>query len=312
MPNPLTLARSVLLLFMMIIPGFALRKTGLIGDGISKGFANAILYATQPAMIIVGFIRPYDTEVMRIAAGVFVFSFVVHLVFYLLARKMFTKAPEQRSKVLRYGVIFSNAGFMGIPLIMAVLGEEAAIYASVYIIWFNVFSWSLGCMIYSGDKKYLSPKKMLLNPSSIAIVIGLIFFLLPIDGYVPEVIIEGLDMLRATVAPMSMMMIGMRLAEVNWKDTLRDKYLPLGVLVRLVVFPVIVWGILKLTQLTGLYYDETAFSTVLICSSTPCAAATGMFAEKFNGDAPYAGKLVAVTTVLSIITMPLVCLLMNI
>lgn len=312
MVSPLVLGKSVLTLFLMIIPGFLLRKGRLADDNLPKGFSNTIMYVTQPAMIVASFIRPFTADIMVTIAGVFVFSFVAHLIFFLVARKLFSGAPEDKRRVLRYGVIFSNAGYMGIPLIMAVLGSEAAIYASVYVIWFNVFSWSVGRMIYTDDRSYISIKKILFNPAVIAIFIGLAIFLLPVDGYVPGVVVDVLEMLRATVAPMSMMLIGMRLADVNWGAAFKDKYIYQGIAVRLFLFPVIIWAVMRLVMLTGIYTDMTAVSVVLISASTPCAAATSMFAERFGGNTLYAGQFVSVTTLLSMLTMPLICLLLQI
>ena len=306
------LFKSVLLLMLMIIPGFIMRKAGLADDGLSKGFANTILYITQPAMIVVAFIRDFDKNVLYIAAGVLFFSFVAHIMFYFIALRLFKNAKKEIRKVLQFGVVFSNAGYMGIPLIMAILGDDAAIYASSYIIGFNVFSWSLGCLIYSEDKKYISPKKIFVNAATIPTYIGILIFLFPINNYIPSVVLDGLSMLKSTVAPMSMMLIGMRLAEVDFKGIFKDKYLPAGTLIRLIIFPALIWAIMRLVSLTGIYFNETAITVVLICAATPCASATGMFAEKFNGDAVYASKFVSITTLLSVVTMPLVAFLLKI
>lgn len=306
------LFKSVLLLLLMIIPGFIMRKMRIADDGLSKGFANTILYITQPAMIAVSFIRDFDKNVLIIAVTVLVFSFVAHTLFYLIALKLFKNAQKEIRKVLQFGVVFSNAGYMGFPLIAAILGDQAIIYASVYTIGFNAFSWSLGCLIYSEDKQYISPKRIFLNAATIPTYIGILIFILPINNYVPSVVVDGLNMLKATVAPMSMMLIGMRLAEVDFKGIFKDKYLPYGTVVRLLIFPTLIWSIMRLISLAGIQINETAMTVVLICAATPCASATGMFAEKFNGDAVYASKFVSVTTLLSIATMPVVSLLLKI
>lgn len=303
---------SVLLLFILIIPGFLLRKAKLAGDYLPKGFTNVILYVTQPALIVVSFIRPYDSAVMKTALGVLVFSFVLHGVFFLLSLAFFRKCEEKLKRVYRFGSIFANAGYMGIPLIMSILGNDAAIFASVYIVGFNFYCWSIGCLIYSGDKSYVSPKKMFLNPATIPTYIGLIIFLLPIHQYVPAVVVEALEMLRGTVAPMSMMLVGMQLADMKLKGAFKDINFFISVALKLVIFPVIAWLLIKGTALCGIYSDATTAAVVLICASTPCAAATSMFAEKFDGDSVTASKLVSITTILSIITMPLVALLLKI
>lgn len=312
MINILDLLVSVLVLFVMVVPGFIMRKAKLAGDDLPGGLSNVILYVAQPALIIVSFIRPYDQSVIRSALGVLVFSFILHGVFFLVSLLFFRKSEELKRRVYRFGSIFANAGYMGIPLITALLGASAAIYATVYIIGFNFYCWSLGCLIYSGDKSYISVKKIFLNPATIPTYIGLVFFLSPLDRYVPAPATNVLEMLSALIAPLSMMLVGMRLADMKLKGAFSDKGLFAALFLKLLLFPAIGWGIVKLAAVTGIFVDEMTMTVVLICTSTPCAAATAMFAEKFNGDRICAGKFVSISTLFSLVTMPLVALLLKI
>ena len=312
MINTIDLLVSVLILFILIIPGYLLRKTKLASDDLPSGLTNVILYVGQPALIVVSLIRPYDAEVMKTALGVLVFSFVMHSVFFGLSMLFFKNAEEQKKRVYRFGCIFANSGYMGIPLIMTLFGSDAAIYPTFYIIGFNFFCWSLGALIYSGDKSYISPRKMFLNPATIPTYIGLIFFLLPIDAYVPRFIVEPLDMLRNIVAPLSMMIVGLRLADMKLKGAFKDANLFIALAVKLILFPVVAWGIVKLVSLTGLYSNDMTTAVVLISAACPCATMTSMFAEKFHGDSITASMFVSLSTVLSIVTMPVVSLLLKI
>ena len=303
---------SVLLLFILIIPGFLLRKAKLAGDYLPKGFTNVILYVTQPALIMVAFIRPYDAQVMKTALGVLIFSFLLHGVWFALSLLFFRKCEEKLKRVYRFGSIFANAGYMGIPLIMSLLGDDAAIFASVYIVGFNFYCWSVGCLIYSGDKSYVSPRKMFLNPATIPTYIGLLFFLLPIDAFVPDVVVNALETLRGTVAPMSMMLVGMLLADMKLKGAFKDINFFISLALKLILFPVIAWLFIKGADISGIYSDATCAIVVLVCAATPSAAATSMFAEKFDGDSVTASKFVSISTILSLITIPLVSLLLQI
>lgn len=332
-----TLFRAVLLLFCMMLPGYIIRKAKLGGDDLPLGFTNTILYISQPAMLIVGFFRPYDAELLKNAVTVLVLSFVAHLMFLGISVFFFRKAKEHIRKVYRFGIVFGNAGYMGIPLMSMVLGDEAAVYASVYIVGFNFFAWSVGCLIYTGDRAYVSPKKMFLNAATIPTFIGIILFVTNSYSVLPTgvsgFIEDALNMLKNTVAPMSMMVIGMRLADLKLKGAFKDKYLYLGLSLRLIVLPCAVFGILALCKLFG-FYNATAFTTVLICSATPVATLTGMFAEKFapkpdtellkkndlnavdlretaTESTVTASKFVSVSTVLSLVTMPLIISLLQ-
>lgn len=299
-------------MLLLVVPGFIMRKAKLGSKNTARDFSFTVLYITQPALIVLSFIRPFDRQVLINAAAILFFSFIAHVLFILVSLLLFKRAPEDIQRVLQFGTIFSNAGFMGLPLIVSILGDEAAIYVSVYLIWFNVFSWSVGCLIYTGDKKYISFKKAFLNPVVISIFVGLLVFLLPIDTYIPDIIIDTLSHMKNTVAPMSMIVIGIRLADIKWKGTFKDTYMAAAIFTRLLLLPTCVWLVMKLVALTGLYSDEMTMSVVLLCSATPVGASTTMFAEKFNNNARYASKLVSLSTAFSLLTMPLISLLVKI
>jgi predicted permease len=311
----ISLFRAVLILFLMMVPGYIMRKMKLASDGLPLGFTNTILYITQPAMLVVGFFRARDMEILKTAGFVMLLSFVTHIMFIFAVKLFYRGAEKETAKVYRFGTVFANAGYMGIPLISMVLGDEAAIYASVYIVAFNFFCWSYGALIYSEDKSFISPKKMFVNAATIPTAIGIIIFVTNVYPYIPapiaDLTYETLTMLKNTVAPMSMMIIGMRLADLNLKGAFRDKYLYLGLSLRLIVFPLGAFVLLAICKLLG-FYDPTGFTVILVCASTPVASATCMFAEKFGSDSTSASKFVSVSTVLSLATMPLMALLLDV
>lgn len=316
---------KVALLLLMVLPGFLMAKAKLSPNGLCKGLANLILYAAQPALIIKGYIREYDANVMSRALQVLIYSLLAHLVFIALAFVIFRNGDVARRRVLRFATVFTNAGYMGIPLICAIFGDEYAIYASIYVIVFNIFCWSLGAYIYSDDKKYISFRKMFFNPASIATYVGLLFFITPLNRLVaplgethtlvdilraiPYDLIDGL---QATVAPLSMLLIGLRLAEINFKGIFKDKQMYFYLALRLLLSPTLVWGVMRLCMLLGILSDGVVLTVVLLSAATPAATATTMFAEKYDGDSVYASKLVSVSTILSLATMPLVALLLNV
>jgi predicted permease len=316
---------KVTLLLLMIIPGFLLAKCKLSVPGLGKGVANIILYAAQPALIIKGYIRDYDAEVLSRALMVLVFSLITHFVFIGLAFGVFRGGDEARRRVLRFATVFTNAGYMGIPLICAIFNDEYAIYASIYVIVFNLFCWSLGAYLYTDEKKFISLRKMFLNPASISTYVGLLFFLTPLNRLITPVAgssdfvnvlraipYDLIDGLQATVAPLSMLLIGLRLAEIDWKGVFRDLPMYWYLVLRLLISPALIWGIMKICMLLGLLNDSVVMTVILLSAATPAATATTMFAEKYDGDSVYASKLVSVSTIFSIVTMPIVALLLYI
>lgn len=304
-----TLFISVLLLLLMIVPGVLMSKFRLSNDLFGKGLANLILYITQPALIIYAYIRDFDREILFRAIAVLLFSIVAHIIFALISFSLYKAYPRDLRQIFRFATIFTNAGYMGIPLIKSILGDEATIYASIYVIIFNVFFWTIGCYIFTEDKKYISIKKALLNPSTISTFIGFLFFFLPINQYVPGVINNLLVSLKDMVAPLSMIVIGLQLSKINIKGVFKDLKMYKFLVLRMLIIPTIIWGVLKLASICG-YSDPTVMAVTLLCSATPVATATSMLAELYDGNSPYASKIVSISTILSILTMPLIALLL--
>ena len=322
------LVQKVLLLTVMIALGMILRLTKKADGNLAKGFSDVVVYLTQPAMIIYSFLdAPFNKTILITSVCVFVFAMVFHLGYFYIAKLLFKSTPERQQLILRFSTIFTNAGFMGIPLISELISPTAAIYATFYVVAFNVYNWSLGCYMYSKDRSYISAKKMLWNPATVPTYIGLALYIIgglwsvpealtPIfnEFIIPVVKDDVLFLLKSTVIPMSMMMIGIRLAESNFKTMFKDKDMPLLIVVRLILIPFLIMGIMKLIQLTGFIPDPIlipAATVLVISSSTPVAAMANIFAERFDGDAVYASKIVSVTTILSLITMPIIAAILS-
>lgn len=319
---------NVGILFIMMIPGVILKKCKLSTDGLGKGISNLVLYIAQPALIFLAYVRPYDRAVLRNALYVFIFSIVAHAVFSAVAMLSFKNKPDGMRRMLRFATIFSNAAFMGIPLISAVLGDEATLYASIYNITFNLFLWSLGVYICTAHRDVdgdgtpdgeklrskggaASIKKALIHPVTVAAAIGLVFFFSPLDVYVPSLVTESLTMLKNLVAPLSMVVIGIRLAEIDFKGFFKDGALYLFIALRHLLLPCAVFFIMRAVRGFGVSLSDDVVLSVLIMASAPAATSATMFAEMYDCDAAYVSKLVAVSTLLSMITMPLVSLLIK-
>lgn len=308
---------SVALLFLMMIPGIILKKCNMVGEGFGKGISNLILYIASPAMILVSFLRPFDKEILVNVVQVFVFAVVSHALFSAVALSIFKKRPEEIRKILRFALIFSNAAYMGMPLIEASLGIEAVVYSAVYSAVFNIFVWSVGVKIYDGENRVgvkEAVRRVLLHPVIITTVIGVLIFVFSLGEYFPTVLVDAATMLKNLVAPLSMIIIGIRLAETNLESLrkmLFDRGIYILILLRQLVFPLAIFGILKLLSFI-LPISEIAIISTVILSATPVATATSMFAEKFDCDAGYASRTVTVSTLLSVLSMPLVILITGI
>lgn len=326
----------VAILFIMMVPGIILKKCRLVQDSFGKGISNLVLYVAQPVLVFQAYIRPFDVEILKNSLAVLILSTAMHSMFAIVAIVTFKKAEDSARRMLKTATVFSNAAFMGIPLIEAVLGSEATIYATVYNITFNIFLWSLGVYFCTANRDmdndgdidsrkeravtvFSSLGKAFVHPVTIAAFLGILVFLLPIDSFFTapllsedkNIIWEALTMIKNLVAPLSMVVIGLRLAEINFKGFFRDIYMYIFIFLRHFGLPFATVLLLELIKAVGIDLGETVPLVLIIMSATPAASSSTMFAEKFDCDAGYASKLVAFSTILSIATMPIMLMVAN-
>lgn len=311
--------------FIMMIPGIILKKCKLSTDGFGKGLSNLILYIAQPVLIFKSYIRAYDSGILLDMLYVLIFSFLAHVIFAVIAMLSFKDSEDGIRRMLRFATVFSNAAFMGMPLIEAVLGTEALIYASVYNISFNGFLWTLGVYICTAkrdidgdgrddgdalrEKGNISVLKTVTHPTMVAAALGLVYFFLPLDaGDMPSLLMDVVSGLSNLVAPLSMIVLGLRLAEIDLRGFFKEKNLYVFILLRHLALPALIFAVMRVVSLIT-YVNPDVITSVLIMAAAPAATSATMFAEKYDCDAKYVSKVVAVSTILSIATMPLVSLL---
>ena len=217
----------------------------------------------------------------------------------VISFRLFAKEEPQRRAVLTNLSMVSNCGFMGFPVIIATMGDGALIYAVIFLAAFNLMCWTLGAF-YFGGRKAMRPQKLLTNPTIWAIAGGLTLFL---TGWkLPDFLNDALSMLGGTTTPLTMFVIGARLISLRMAH-IRDTRLLLSCALRLVIFPAMIL-LLRLTPL-----PEMVVSSVYLCTAMPGAAMTAMQAELYDSDRELASRGVALSTALSMITVPLMLLL---
>ena len=323
---------TVGIFFVMMVPGIVLKKCKLSTDGLGKGLSNLVLYIAQPALILRSYLRAYDDKILINMLYVLLFSIVAHAIFTVSVMFCFKKTPDGVRRMLRFATIFSNAAFMGMPLIESVISPEALIYASIYNITFNLWLWTIGVYICTANKDVdgdgiddgreirkndgVTPLKVLLHPTLVAAAIGLVCFFFSLDpgedySVLPvyaRFIVEVLDNIKSLVAPLSMIVLGLRLAEIDFRGFFKEKSLYVCLALRHVILPAAVFAVMRVMAIfLDIHID--VITSVLIMASAPVATSATMFAEKYDCDASYVSKVVAISTILSIVTMPLISLL---
>jgi predicted permease len=289
---------QVVILFILIFLGAILTKKGVFTEKGISSMTDMVLLLVTPCVIIKSFIREFDSTTFKKLLISFLIAILSHIGFIILSRVLLRDKNERSQKVLQFGVIFSNCGYMSIPLQQALLGDDGIFYGASYIAIFQIFIWSYGLLLMSGDKKVLSPKKMLINPGVIGVSIGLIIFLLSIP--VPKIIAEPISYLASLNTPLPMLIIGYHLMKSNILEGLRNIKCFFAIGIKLFLFPLLALLVMYLCGVRG----TMLISSVISCSA-PTAALTTMFSDKYSCDTALSVNMVSISTLLSLISMPI-------
>ena len=290
---------QVLILFVLIVLGAILTKTGILSEKAVKSMTDMVLILVTPCVIIKSFSKEFDSSVLKDLLLSFLITAIAHIGFILLSYLLIHDKNDSTERVLRFAAIFSNCGFMAIPLQQALLGDEGVFYASSYVAIFNLFIWSYGIIMMSGDKKYLSLKKIFINPGIIGLGIGLIIFFFSIP--LPKVISEPINYMAGLNTPLPMIIIGYHLMNTDIIKSLKNLKCLYAITLKLVVYPLIGMAVMYLCGLRG-----TIFVSSVISFTAPVAAITTMFSSKFEKDTAASVNMVSLSTALSLITMPII------
>lgn len=295
----MTVFLQVMTLFLLIISGFFAAKMKILDDKGLRGLNTLVLTFAQPALILSKLQTPASPELIAELAWVFVLTCATIAIAGVIAFRLFAKEEAQRRAVLTNLSMVSNCGFMGYPVITATMGEGALIYAVIFVTAFNLMCWTLGSFFFGG-RKAMQPAQLLTNPTIWAVVGGLTLFL---GGWtLPDFINDALNMMGSTTTPLAMFVIGARLISLK-AEHLKDVKLLMVCALRLLVFPAMIL-LLRLTPL-----PEMVVSSVYLCTAMPCAALTAMQAERYDCDRELASRGVALSTALSMATVPLMLML---
>ncbi|MBP2650629.1 MAG: transporter [Firmicutes bacterium] len=298
-----TVMNQVVMIFLIMLVGVWCTKQKILNQEINKGLCDLLINITIPCTIISSFNQELSSRALIEAVYVLIFAFVSHSLSILIGYILYRKYQPPIRKVLWFITMFSNCGFMGFPLLESVFGKIGIFYGSVYLGVANLFTWTFGQIIFTGKHDVNSLKKALLNPGITAIFIGVVIFFSPVKP--PVAVIKVIDMIGLLTTPLAMIIIGVMLAEVNYKELLCGWHIYYGTAVRLLLMP-----ILTIVTLKSLGVGGAVLGVCMMVTAMPAASITVIFAEMFDGDAIFASKIVVVSTALSIITIPLMTLLL--
>lgn len=261
----------------------------------NRKLTELLLNVTMPLLIITSFQFPIAT--IKQAPKIIIIAIFAHLLGILISTLVYRKLKD-RKNILCFAATFSNCAFIGYPVIKSLYGESGIFYTSMYVLIFNLFLWSYGLMLFNEKLNVKNLKKIFVNPGIISILIGLLLYTFSIK--IPMILLKPMEMIGSMTTPLSMMITGVILVDINYRQMFSDVELYIGVLLRLVVIPGILLGILWALNIKG-----TGAMTMVIVSGLPVAVSTVLFTEKYNGDSRLSSSLITLSTLFSMITLPL-------
>jgi len=297
-----TVMNQVVVIFIITIIGVILKKLGYIDKQISKGITEILLNVAIPALIISSFNTELPGTALTGAGMVFGFGVLNLSAAAVLGYFLFRKYPASTRAVMSFIAVFTNCGFMGYPVMGSIFGSIGVFYTSIYGIVFNIFLWTYGQIIFTGVRDRTVLKQALFNPGNIAVVIGLALLLTPLE--LPAVLAQSAEMVGALTTPLAMIVIGAMLAEVKLNELFTGFHIYYATILRLAIFPALAFVFLK-----TLGADPQIIAVCTLFTAMPAASNTVLFTEKFAGDSLLASRIVALSTALSIITVPVVAVI---
>lgn len=289
------------MLFILLISVVCFR-IGLVSQEGNKNISNLLLMVVNPCLIITVYQTDYDVRLVKGLLLSFVAALAAHIIGILIAKFLIPAKNNQNFAIDRFGAVYSNCGFIGIPLINSVLGSEGVFYLSAYIAVFNILTWTHGLGLLEGGFNLSRPKEGLRSPMLLATCAAILLFFARIR--IPGVLLDSMNYIADMNTPMAMMVAGFSIAQADLKKLFADLPIYRVLLIKLLVFPLAV-----LLFLWAFSFEHTVAYTILIAAACPTATTLTMMAIRFHCDYTYASKIFSLTTVLSMVSIPVVTFL---
>lgn len=299
------LMEQIVELFLMILMGYIIVKTGLLKVEDSKVISKIVLYLVIPCVIINAFQVDYTSEKVKELLLVFAASVLLQVI--LLAAVWGVGKVLKLNEVEMTSIYYSNSGNLIVPLVTFILGKEWVLYGCVFMSVQLVFLWTHGKNTISREGKW-DWKKIVFNINMISVFAGVVLFFTRIR--LPEIVNQTLSSVGSMIGPASMIVTGMLIAEMNLKSIFENVKVYFISFLRLVVIPVISLMILKISGLVNVHSDgKKLLLIVFLAVITPSASTITQMCQVYGNDSKYASAINVMTTLLSIVTMPLMVLL---
>lgn len=283
----------VIVLFIIMLIGVLLGKMKVINSESRSTISFLIINVSMPMLIVSSSNLEFNEQTKNESMWLIIMSVAAFFFSILLAQLIFKKA------VPRCATVFSNAGYMGLPVLNSILGPKGLFLGAIFQMVFHLFTWTYGISLFTKSNKFKDSLKKMINPSLIAVAIAIV---LMFTGWkMPDTIQTVLKMMGELTTPLSMLLIGATLAQVSLKEVIRLKQIYLVTALRLLIIPAFVLLFLLFPSI-----PKISVYVVFVINAMPSAAITGILAMKYNNDEKLASSIVAFSTLISIITLFLI------
>lgn len=297
----LIVLEKMLEMFIILIVGIITFKTGIIDENSNKKLSNLLLMIVSPLLIVTSYQLEFDNELLHGLILALIVSIITYIVTIFISKPLISKKNVNYS-VEKVAALYSNCGFIGIPLINGILGSEGVFYMTAYMTVFNILVWTHGILVMEKNASIKNAWRNLITPAVIAVFIGLLLFLFRIQ--LPQIIYSPVDMIASMNTPLAMIVAGYNIAQSNLINSLKKIRIYYVCFLKLILFPIICIPILMLIPISF----EILF-TVWIGVACPTGATVIMFAERHEKDALYASEIFVISTVLSMVSIPLLSII---
>ena len=302
----LTVLSQVCIMFLLIGVGFLCYKIGMISKKSGEQLSEMLLFVVIPAVIINAFQIEYDEKMVKGLILSFLFAVICHFAGILISKIVISK-KNPKYRIERFSFIYGNAGFMGIPLIAAILPGTGIIYASIFLAVMNTFAWTHGVILMSGTVSPKTAIKALKTPAIISIIIGVTLFLTSFK--LPSVMATTIGYISNMNTPLAMFVSGIYIARTNLLSIFTDKKIYKISVLKLLILPLVMIALFMFISPDG--ENKTIMIANIISAGCPTATLALLFSTKHKVEPEFASKVIAATTLYSIVTLPIVIFILD-
>lgn len=289
-----------LMMFLLVAIGFLIRKRGIVNTEGRMNLIDLCLHITLPFNVLNSFMRKWDWNLFRACGIILILSVGFNVVSVFFSAILFRKQEEKRQKSLKYGTIISNSGFLGNPMVEGIYGADGLLYAALFMLPVRIVMWTVGMAVFLKGEKGKLWKNILTHPCIVAIYAGVIVMISGVQF--PTFVEKTIIGISSCNTPLSMMLVGMMLAEVKPKGLI-DKTMVFYTSVRLLIIPAVIFALTAYLPI-----DSMLRGITVIMAGMPAPITTALLSAKYGGDEQYATGMIFLSTLLSLITLPLWCL----